>query len=131
MSRQETRQFDIQRINNQHLTLPIAVPYRLDATDFPADQYEVVVESPANGSPHPWDRFRDIGRLQNRVELPGIIFHKGFGSSAQIGVLPKKAGLPPFIGNLVRGATYQIIPNSIIITSTGHRALQRTGGVLL
>lgn len=140
MSRQPERQYDIQRINNQHLTLPIAVPYRLDATDFvffnfpsnfPVDQYRVVIESPATGSAHPWDRFRDIGHLQSKVELPGIIFSKGFGSAAQIGVIPKQSGYDAFISNLVRGATYTIIENAPVITSAGHRAMQRTGGVLL
>lgn len=131
------RQFDISRVHNFHVTLPIAIPYRLDATDFvffnipsnfPASQYEVVVESASNASPNPLDRFRSIGGLTAKVELPGVYFAKGFGSHAQIGVLPKtNPNLPSFIGNLIRGSTYTINMNAERISRSGHLALQRTG----
>src|SRR5437879_6267392 len=140
MSRQPQRQLDIQRVHNQHLTLPLAIPYRLDATDyvffnypteFPADKYQVVVESPSTGSAHPLDRFRSIGHLRQKVELPGVHFSKGFGSAAKIGVVPNNdERLPGFVGNLVRGATYTIAPNALVILSNGLRQLFRTGGVL-
>lgn len=131
------RQFDITRINNQHITLPLAIPYRLDATDyaffnysdnFPVDMYEVIVESASNASCNPNDRFRSIGPLSRKVELPGVFFSRGFGSASSILVLPKVEGMPKFIGTVNRGATYNIDRNGPIVTNTGHRALGRTGG---
>jgi hypothetical protein len=131
------RQFDISRVHNFHVTLPIAVPYRLDATDFvffnipnnfPASQYEVVVESASNASPNPLDRFRSIGGLTAKVELPGVYFSKGFGSHAKIGVLPKtNPNLPSFMGNLIRGSTYTINVGAAKVSREGHIGLQRTG----
>jgi hypothetical protein len=132
------RQYDINRINNQHITLPLAIPYRLDATDyaffnysddFPVDAYEVIVESADNASGNPRDRFRSIGPLSRKVELPGVFFSRGFGSASSILVLPKQEGMQKFIGNINRGATYFIDRKAQIITKEGHRALGRTGGI--
>ncbi len=135
------RQYDINRIAiNKHITLPLAIPYRLDATDyvdfvyekdFPAHEYVVVVEAPGTASPNPNDRFREIGPLQRKVELPQVQFSKGWNSYAKIGVVPKYNGsLTPYIGDLVRGATYQIHPSAAYVTTTGHRMLYRSGGVM-
>ena len=47
------RQYDIPRVGNFHVTLPHAIPYRLNATDyvfftfcnsFPVEKYRVIVE---------------------------------------------------------------------------------------
>jgi hypothetical protein len=134
-----TRQYDISRNSiNKHVTIPIAVPYRLDAMDyvffnypcnFPAEKYYVVVESLSTASPNPHDRFRLVGSLKQKVELPQVHFAKGFGSHAKIGVLPrdKTEGLPSFLGALMRGNTYTIDPKAEIVTPQGHRALHRTG----
>ncbi len=135
------RQYDINRIFNDHVTLPIAIPYRLDATDyvffnydstFPAHRYAVVVESPSNASPNPSDRFRVIGPLQQKVELPQVQFSRGGPSAAQIGVLPiyEDKNLSPYVGPLVRGSTYTISSNAKFLTTKGHRQLYRTGGVI-
>lgn len=130
------RQFDIPRVHNYHVTLPLAIPYRLDATDyvffnypcdFPAENYEVVVESASMASPNPHDRFRSIGRLGRKMELPGVYFSKGFGSHAKIGVLPITGNGTPYIGDLVRGNTYTIDPKAKMVTPQGHRGLHRTG----
>ena len=94
---------------------------------FPKDQYIVVVESASNASPNPFDRFRGIGCLERKVELPDVYFSRGFGSQAKLGVLPKTTGLPSFIGNLVRGSTYTIDCNAKVASNQGHLALNRTG----
>lgn len=139
MSRFPDRQFDISRVHNEHVSLPIGIPYRLDATDFvffnypdnfPINEYSIIVESPSNASPNPMDRFRNIGKLNKKVELPNIHFSKGFGSAAKIGVIPNNPSLTPYIGTIVRGATYTIDYNAPILTDGGHRILQRTGGVI-
>lgn len=130
------RQFDVTRQWNFHVTLPLGVPYRMDATDyvffnipagFPAHKYQVVVESLSNASGNPMDRFRNIGPLEAKVELPGVYFPRGFGSQASIGVLPIDGKGTPFLGNLYRGNTYTISMDSEIVTPQGHRALLRTG----
>lgn len=134
------RQFDISRVHNDHITLPLGMPYRLDATDFvffnfpdnfPITEYSVVVESASNASPNPSDRFRNIGRLQKRVELPNVHFSKGFGSAAKIGVIPNhNPNLTSYLGTIVRGATYTIDYNAQTLTIAGHKVLHRTGGVI-
>ncbi len=130
------RQFDIGRVGNYHTTLPLAVPYRMDATDFvffnfptnfPVRNYHVLVESISTASSEPMDRYRDIGPLEHKVELPNVYFSKGFDSHARIGVIPVNGNGPSFLGNLVRGSTYTIDLNADVITPQGHRALQRTG----
>lgn len=132
------RQYDISKVHNFHVTLPLAIPYRLSAEDyvffnypsnFPAQLYSVVVESASNASPNPLDRFRSIGDLQYKVELPNVYFSKGFGSHASILVLPKVKSplLKPYIGDLVRGSTYTIDLNAPIRSIEGHRELKRTG----
>ena len=130
------RQFDQVRTHNHHITLPHAIPYRLNATDyvffnysndFPINNYRVVVESASNASSHHNDRFRDIGPLEKKCELPDVYFSRGFGTASSILVLPIGGG-PCFIGNLVRGATYNINLNAPVISVSGHRALERTGG---
>ena len=135
-SRFPERQYDMTRTHNFHVTLPHAIPYRLNATDyvffnyperFPAASYEVVVESASNASPNPLDRFRSIGPLDRKVELPDVYFSKGFGSHAKIGLIPKTPNLPSFVGNLVRGSTYTVDVNAPVVTMQGHRGLQRTG----
>ena len=131
------RQYEIPRTNNYHVTLPHGVPYRLNASDylffnyapdFPVHMYRVIVESMSNASSHPSDRFRDIGPLGPKVELPDVYFSQGFGSQSSVLVLPIIGGYEKFIGNLIRGATYTINLNGNIITIEGHRGLQRTGG---
>ena len=131
------RQFDIPRVHNSHVTLPLAIPYRLDATDyvffnfpseFPYQNYRVIFESISNASSNPDDRFRDIGPLEKKVELPGVYFSRGFGSQASILVLPVNGG-KTFLGNLVRGATYTINLDARVVTNQGHQELARTGGV--
>ena len=133
------RQYEINRVHNFHTTLPIAIPYRLDATDFvffnyprdfPVHNYRVIFESMSNASPNRDDRFRDIGPLEPKVELPGVYYSRGFGSAGSIFVLPKFEGLKAYIGNIVRGATYTIDPEALVVTSQGHLALQRAGGVM-
>jgi len=131
------RQFDIVRTHNFHLSLPHAIPYRLNATDyvlfnysndFPVHNYRVVMESMSNASSHHDDRFRDIGPLEKKCELPDVYFSRGFGTAASILLLPISQGGPMFIGNLIRGATYTVNLNAPVITPQGHRALERTGG---
>ncbi len=131
------RQYDMGKVHNFHVTLPLAIPYRLNAEDyvffnypenFPAHQYQVVMESMSNASPNPLDRYRIIGGLAKKVELPQVYFSKGFGSHAMIGVVPVINGLPSFVGNLVRGSTYTIDPkNAKVVTKQGHFGLNRTG----
>jgi hypothetical protein len=131
------RQYDITRQWNFNVTLPLAVPYRLDATDyvffnypsnFPAHEYQVVIESMSNASSDPMDRFRNIGPLTRKCELPGVYFSRSFGSQAKIGVLPvNNPNLDKYIGNLYRGNTYTLDVNAPLATPQGHRALQRTG----
>jgi hypothetical protein len=138
-SLEKSRQFDISKQWNFHTSLPIAIPYRLDATDyvffnipnnFNVEDYSVVVESASNASPNPADRFRLIGPLQQKVELPNVYYSRGFGSQASIGVLPNNnTNLDPFISNLVRGATYTINPNAPFVTPT-HRGMARLGGLV-
>lgn len=140
MSRFPDRQFDIHRIHNDHTALPLGMPYRLDATDFvffnfpdnfPVNDYSVVVESASNASPNPSDRFRNIGKFQKRVELPNVHFSKGFGSAAKIGVIPtNNPNLTSYIGTIVRGGTYTIDYNAQVLTSSGHKIMHRTGGVI-
>lgn len=133
------RQYDSVRTSNHTVVIPQGIPYRLNATDyvffnyptdFPLDQYRVVMESMSNASSHPNDRFRDIGPLEKKCELPDVYFSRGLGTASSILVLPKDEtmGLPAFIGNLVRGATYNIEPHAPVITPSGHKALERTGG---
>lgn len=130
------RQYDITRTRGDWITIPHGVPYRQNAMDFaffnydstfPAHLYNVAVESASNASPNPADRFRVISRLSKKVELPDVMFSQGFGSHAKILVLPASAGLPAFMGNLVRGSTYTIVPGAKVISTAGHRALARTG----
>jgi len=131
------RQFDQVRTHNHNITLPHAIPYRLNATDyvffnysnnFPINDYRVIVESASNASSHEPDRFRDIGPLEKKCELPDVYFSRGFGTASSILVLPKNNRGPFFIGNLVRGATYHINEDAPVITVQGHKALERTGG---
>jgi hypothetical protein len=133
------RQYDIPKVGNFHVTLPLAIPYRLDATDyvffnypsdFPIHGYRVIMESMSNASSHKDDRFRDIGPLEKKVELPQVFFSRGFGSQSSIFVLPIQEGNRMFIGNLIRGATYTIDLQAPMVTAQGHQALQRTGGVV-
>jgi len=132
------RQLEINRVGNYHITLPHAIPYRLNAydfvffnypKDFPDHLYHVIVESMSNASPNHNDRFRDIGKLEQKVELPEVYYGQGFGSHSSLLVLPivdEKA--PKFIANLIRGATYRIDPDAQQITVQGHIAMDRTGG---
>lgn len=131
------RQYELPRTANYHITLPHAEPYRINATDyvyfnipenFPVNIYNVVVESMSNASSHKNDRFRNIGLLEKRCELPDVYFSQGFGSHASILVLPIFSGYPAYIGNLIRGATYTIDPHGTKTTYQGHIALERTGG---
>lgn len=134
-----TRQYDIPRTGNFHVTLPIVAPYRINATDFvffnysndfPVNNYKVIVESASVASPNINDRFRDIGPLENKCELPNVYFSRGFESTSSILVLPKQHGQgKSYIGNLVRGATYNINPNGNIMTQQGHIGLERSGGL--
>ena len=131
------RQYDISKVHNFHVTLPHAVPYRLSAEDyiffnyppnFPVEKYTVVVESASNASGNPSDRFRSIGMLDRKVELPNVYFSKGFGSHSKVGVLPNYEGMPSYIGNLIRGSTYTIDPtNPRLASVSGHLELNRTG----
>ena len=131
------RQYELPRTNNFHVTLPHGVPYRLNASDyvffdynpsFPAHMYRVIVESMSNASSHPNDRFRDIGPLGPKIELPDVYYSQGFGSHASVLVLPIMEGYDKFIGNLIRGATYNIDLNGNQITVEGHKGMRRTGG---
>lgn len=130
------RQFDQLRTHNHTVTIPQGIPFRLNATDyilfnypndFPVHNYRIVMESMSNASSHHGDRFRDIGPLEKKCELPDVYFSRGFGTAASILLLPITPG-PTFIGNLVRGATYTVNLNAPVITPQGHRALERTGG---
>jgi hypothetical protein len=132
-----SRQYDMVRTSNHTVTLPQAIPYRLNATDyiffnyppdFPLNKYRVIMESMSNASSHHNDRFRDIGPLEKKCELPDVYFSRGLGTAGSILVLPTEPNLPSFIGNLIRGATYNIEPKAPIITPAGHKALERTGG---
>jgi hypothetical protein len=132
------RQYDMVRTSNFNVTLPLAIPYRLNATDyiffnyptnFPLNKYRVVMESMSNASSHHDDRFRDIGPLEKKCELPDVYFSRGLGTAASILVLPIEPGYTAFIGNLYRGATYNINPQAPIITPAGHRGLEATGGI--
>lgn len=131
-----SRQLDISRNHGQWLSVPHFVPGRLNASDhaffnydsrFPAHLYRVSVESMSNASPNDADRYRDIGPLSPKVELPDVHFGQGFGSHAKIMVLPLDGKLPAFVGNLQRGSTYTIRSDAQIVTRSGHRALARTG----
>jgi hypothetical protein len=137
MIRYPERQYDMVRTHNFHVTLPHAIPYRLNAqdyvffsypSDFPNKGYKVIVESSSNASPNPMDRFRDIGFLSPKVELPDVYFSQGFGGQARIGLVPidPRYG-PPFMGNLVRGSTYTIDGQNTLASEYGHIALKRTG----
>lgn len=131
------RQYDMTRNFGQWVSVPPFVKGRQNAMDyaffkwdstFPANDYEVIVESASNASPNPMDRFRTIGRLTEYVELPDVHFSQGFGSQAKILILPNNPALPAFIGDLHRGSTYTINPRAAI-TQTGHHRLERSGVV--
>lgn len=130
------RQYDITRNRDGWLTVPHYIPGRLNATDFvffnysrefPVCNYRVVVEAPSNASPFNSDRYRDIGPLEKKVELPDVIFQQGFGSHAKILVLPYDIRQPAFMGNLVRGSTYTLDPHARCVSVEGHIGMQRTG----
>lgn len=132
------RQYDISRYSiNYFATLPYDIPYKLNAEsyvffnypdNFPFQSYRVLVESMSNASPYQKDRFRDIGPLQRKVELPDVHFSKGFGSAASLLVVPSISGLPSFLANLYRGNTYTIDPQNMrVLTKQGHLSMNRTG----
>src|SRR6185503_9945412 len=100
------RQFDISRSRGNWLTVPYFTPGRLNATEFvffnydstfPAHMYRVSVESMSNASPHLTDRYRDIGPLARKVELPDVMFAHGFESHAKLVVLPVQEGMPAYL----------------------------------
>jgi len=130
------RQYDISRNRGHWLSVPHFAPGRINATDFvffnydstfPANHYRVAVESMSNASPNEGDRYRDIGPLEKRCELPDVMFSQGFGSHAKILLLPKSKNLPAFLGNLVRGSTYTIGNDARVVSRDGHLELKRTG----
>jgi len=130
------RQYDQSRTHNFHVTIPHYIPGRLNALDFvffnfdstfPARYYSVAVESMATGSPVEQDRFRIIGRLQDKVELPDVYFSQGFGSHAKILVLPSTEKLPAYTADLVRGSTYTLRLDSRASRIKGFRMMDRTG----
>ena len=130
------RQYDQPRTHNHWVSVPHSVPGRLNATDFvflnydssfPAHLYRVAVESASNASPSPSDRYRNIGALQNKVELPDVHFSQGFDSHAKILILPTNSKLPAYMGNLVRGSTYAVTKDARTAGVQDFRLLERTG----
>lgn len=130
------RQYDQSRTHNSFISVPHYVAGRLNALDFvffnfdstfPARYYSVAVESMSNASPVEQDRYRVIGRLQDKVELPDVHFSQGFGSHSQIFLLPNSGNLPAYKADLVRGSTYTVRLNSRFSSTKGFRMMDRTG----
>lgn len=130
------RQYDQPRTHNHWINVPHFVPGRLNALDFaffnfdskfPAQYYRVAVESMATGSPFLSDRFRDIGPLKSKVELPDVYFSQGFGSHAKILLLPSTDKLPAYTADLVRGSTYMVRLNARRSRTPGYLLMDRTG----
>ena len=130
------RQYDQSRTHNHWVNVPHFIPGRLNALDFvffnfdstfPKQYYTVAVESMSVGSPNPRDRFRTIGPLDDKVELPDVHFSQGFGSHSRIFVLPITENLPAYTADLVRGSTYTLRLKSRASKLKGFRMMDRTG----
>jgi hypothetical protein len=120
------RQYDIPLSNSKFYTIPPMAPGRVEADDFvyfswkgrlDPSNYNVVIESMDNAGA----RWRNIGRLQERVQLPFV----KFDPYARIGVVPTQDIFPLFSATLVRGATY-LIPD--VGSMNGRFQMERFGG---